>query len=77
MSNKETYADYLRRVGDDYSDSGATCTAEDYHAAAGKIEAMAAALRHAQTALAAVGNGSPIATHSLAVIRDALRVSLS
>ncbi len=76
-TSKETFAEFLRRCGTDQEESGRTATAEDYFSAANKIETMAAALRHAQTALAAVGSGSPIAKHSLSVIRDALKVSQS
>ncbi len=74
MDTKESYADYLRRVGDDYSDSGATCTAEDYHSAAGKIEALTRALEHAETAMSATANGNPVLKHSLVVARAALKM---
>lgn len=47
----ETFPEYLQRVGDDYAEAGSECTAEDYHAAAEKLEAAAEYLRDLAAAL--------------------------
>jgi len=43
--SKETFADYLRRVGADQMDAGREYTAADYDAAARRIDALTEALR--------------------------------
>lgn len=43
----ESYADYLRRVGADYAESGSEFTAEDYTTAAKVIDKSRAALMEA------------------------------
>jgi hypothetical protein len=72
-SNRETFADFLRRCGGDHEESGASATAEDYYSAAQKIDALTAALAHAETAMAATANGNPVLKHSLVVVRAALK----
>jgi hypothetical protein len=42
---KETYTDYLRRVGSDYAESGCEATAEDYNEAADRIDALEAEIK--------------------------------
>lgn len=43
-AGQETYADYLRRVGDDYRESGSESTAHDYAVAADATDLLVRAL---------------------------------
>ena len=47
---RETFPEYLRRVGADHRESGRDCTAEDYEAAARIIERLRVASTYGLTA---------------------------
>lgn len=83
---KESYADYLRRVGGDYLEAGYHSTSEDYIKAANVVEqlelAKANLIRALEAAFVGLGNaggniahnGKPEVRKAWVNARDALKV---
>lgn len=56
---KETFPEYLRRVGNDYADSGSEFTAQDYMKAAYELERLAEEVRQLKLDVASLERRLP------------------